>query len=160
MAPTILPTSGNSISLVKRYWGYSCSYYGTCSTWYYWGRWVLLGVVVAVALITLLLCICACNRRRSKKGLPPAYGTAWVPFSGGQVYPNRPQNYGPPPGPPPAYNPATHPSPVPVDPASQAYYSNGAGNNGQQTGTFNGGNNYEMRDYPPPVGPPPAVHVK
>ncbi|OAA74021.1 Chitin synthesis regulation, Congo red resistance, RCR protein [Cordyceps fumosorosea ARSEF 2679] len=70
--------------LESRYIGSRCpsGYYysnGYCyrSSWYSWGRWVLVGVLIFFALVFLFLCSC-CARRRARKGAKPIYGTGWM----------------------------------------------------------------------------------
>ncbi|KAH6606513.1 hypothetical protein Trco_005666 [Trichoderma cornu-damae] len=49
------------------------------SGWYFWGRWVLAGIAIVLALILLTSCLCI-SRRNRRRGAPPMYGTGW--FSG------------------------------------------------------------------------------
>ncbi|KAK9234547.1 hypothetical protein V1525DRAFT_412761 [Lipomyces kononenkoae] len=137
---------------------YGCSYYGTCSGWYYWGRWIFLGVVIVVGLLLFWLFICLRNRRRSKSGLPPAYGTHWMGYGGGYNWQNRPaapvqqpQNTGP--G---AYYAGTYPQPGNAAPPAYNYNENyQQGLNNPDVSRPRDG--YEMHDYPPPAAPPPAA---
>ncbi|KAL9947054.1 hypothetical protein D7B24_002087 [Verticillium nonalfalfae] len=72
--------------LVKRQFGCpSGTYYrnGRCytrnrSSWYYWGRWVLAGVLVVVFLLILCALGCFSSRKRRRKGNTPMYGTGWM----------------------------------------------------------------------------------
>ncbi|KAJ6788616.1 hypothetical protein PWT90_08300 [Aphanocladium album] len=71
-------------ALEARYYSYGCpsGYYRSgsyCyrSSWYSWGRWVLVGALVFAALVFLFLCSC-CARRRARKGSKPMYGTGWM----------------------------------------------------------------------------------
>lgn len=102
-------------------------YYGSCdpniydcgnSTWYNWGRWVALAVIVIAFILLALAFSCINNRRRRRRGAPPMYGTGWIPYghkwAGGQIgpngyYPNQPYNGGQaaPPYEPPIGNQAT-----------------------------------------------------
>ncbi|CAI4216462.1 unnamed protein product [Parascedosporium putredinis] len=61
----------------------SGSYYsrGQCwrrSNWYYWGRWVVAGVIIFVVVFICLIMACMNSRRRRKRGLRPMYGTGWM----------------------------------------------------------------------------------
>ncbi|PNP42669.1 hypothetical protein TGAM01_v203892 [Trichoderma gamsii] len=49
------------------------------SGWYFWGRWVLAGIAIILALILLFSCLCI-TRRNRRRGVQPIYGTGW--FSG------------------------------------------------------------------------------
>lgn len=123
-------------------------------------------------------------RRRRRRGLPPYYGTAWMPFRPNnpnndpqqfQTYP--PQQYnsnGQPEGyyAPPVYTPTpqmtgTHFAtnspmqtdsayPPPIPPHPSPYYQPPAENPNQTIPHHStGGSDYYM----PPPGPPPAAHV-
>ncbi|KAK9376421.1 uncharacterized protein V1513DRAFT_440271 [Lipomyces chichibuensis] len=163
MAPTALEARS---LLDKRQYYYGCSYYGTCSGWYYWGRWILLGVIIVAGLLLFWLFICMRNRRRSKAGLPPAYGTHWMGYGGGYnghnvpTAPVQPQNTGP--G---AYYAGTYPQQGSAAPPAYTYNANyqqqpGVTQPGYPTSGPNfdrSGEAYEMHDYPPPTSPPPAA---
>jgi len=61
------------------------------SSFYIWGRWVLLGAIIFVVLVLLLSCTCLARRRRSR-GVQPMYGTGWL--AGGNKYNTAyPQQY-------------------------------------------------------------------
>lgn len=55
------------------------------SNWYNWGRWVLLGCLIAAAVLIALLVSCLNARRRRKHGAQPVYGTAWMAPQHGNV---------------------------------------------------------------------------
>ncbi|ROT36878.1 hypothetical protein SODALDRAFT_335093 [Sodiomyces alkalinus F11] len=88
--------------LVKRQY-YNCpsGYYysnGRCrerSSWSWWGRWVLTGMIIFAFI--LLLC-CLGSRRRRKRGRQPMYGTGWMTnnrFGGGpHQQPQQQPQYG------------------------------------------------------------------
>ncbi|KAK9473582.1 protein RCR2 [Dipodascopsis tothii] len=157
------------------YWSSNCDYYGNCSGWYYWGRWVLLGAVVLVALVCMWLFVFAKNRRRAKAGLPPAYGTQWLagtgrwhngthqappaqnqPYYAG-AYQQDGTYYGPDGAhaPPPAYSAPPQQSQNNMQTGGTYYYADqrgahspGADEHGPEVATGN--------HYAPPPGPPPA----
>ncbi|KAK9455641.1 chitin synthesis regulation, resistance to congo red-domain-containing protein [Dipodascopsis uninucleata] len=164
----------DAFALLKRqiyYGGNNCYPYGCNSTWYRWGRWLLLGIVVLFAFVFFYLFVCTRNRRLSKQRKQPIYGTAWMGQGGGY--------YPPPPGPPPQqaqhtgttpyygqYNGQGNASvPPPYSPSPGPY---GGAQNQQQTGTYYYGQNgqvggsnmneesYEMQ-YRPPTSPPAAA---
>ncbi|ODQ50648.1 hypothetical protein SAICODRAFT_31714 [Saitoella complicata NRRL Y-17804] len=102
--------------LVKRATCYSAYYgYYTCnnrSGWNSWGRWVLLGLIVAAAL-AFFFASSGLSRRRVRRGRAPVPGFGWsVPpsyFESQQHYSQQPitapipgtgHSYGPPPGAP------------------------------------------------------------
>ncbi|TFB06220.1 hypothetical protein CCMA1212_001750 [Trichoderma ghanense] len=61
------------------------------SGWYFWGRWVLAGIAIVLALILLASCLCI-SRRNRRRGVQPLYGTGWL---GGNTRPsgnNKPNN--------------------------------------------------------------------
>lgn len=74
--------------LEKRQFGCRSGYYfnnatRTCvrrnnSAWYYWGRWVLAGILVLIFVLVLCALGCCSSRRRKKKGAAPMYGTGWM----------------------------------------------------------------------------------
>jgi len=77
--------------------------------WYFWGRWVLLGVIVVVILFLVLSCTCIARRRRMR-GAQPYYGTGWLAGNkynnsayGNQQYPMNNYGGGGYANPPPAY---------------------------------------------------------
>ncbi|KAK9325323.1 hypothetical protein V1517DRAFT_350631 [Lipomyces orientalis] len=161
------PTSLESRSALDTRQYYGCQYYGTCSGW---GRWILLGVIIVIVLLLFWLFVCMRNRRRSKAGLPPAYGTQWMGYGSGwrnqSQLPVQPQTTGP--GAyyagaypqqgttaPPAYtynqNYQQQPPPAQPDTMQQGYYNSPY----QQRS----GDAYEMQDYPPPTSPPPALNA-
>ncbi|KAJ8098005.1 hypothetical protein POJ06DRAFT_26715 [Lipomyces tetrasporus] len=162
MAPTTLEP--RSTLDTRQFYG--CQYYGTCSGWYYWGRWILLGVIIVIALLLFWLFICMRNRRRSKSGLPPAYGTQWMGFGSGWrnqgPAPVQSQNTGP--G---AYYAGAYPQQGTSAPPAYAYNENYQQQPQQpgtmQQGSYNSpyqqrsGEAYEMQNYPPPTSPPPAL---
>ncbi|OAA78193.1 Chitin synthesis regulation, Congo red resistance, RCR protein [Akanthomyces lecanii RCEF 1005] len=73
--------------------GYTYRSNGYCyrNSWYSWGRWVLVGVLIFFALVFLFLCTC-CARRRSRKGAKPMYGTGWMGNKWGGNNNNNNQN--------------------------------------------------------------------
>lgn len=164
-----------AVELVKRQYGYGygSSYgYRNTSPWNRYGRWALLGVLLAVGLVAFFLISCLNARRRKKAGNKPFYGTQWLaPNSYGQqqqqqqaqtqYYP--PQNthndnaqYAPP-----AYPPTNGPAPN----GNADYYGNNTHNNNQYemqqpAATYQPGYNREAEqaggEYAPPAGPPPG----
>ncbi|KAK9370402.1 hypothetical protein V1509DRAFT_346701 [Lipomyces kononenkoae] len=156
MAPTAL--EARSILVARQIYG--CSYYGTCSGWYYWGRWIFLGIILLAGFFLFWLLICVRNRRRSKAGLPPAYGTHWMGYGNGyngQARPaapaeqQQPQSTGP--G---AYYAGTYPQQGYAAPPAYSYNENYQQRPGG-TEQANRDQAYEMHNYQPPTSPPPAA---
>ena len=69
--------SSSSEFVKRQFYGgyYNNRYYG--SGWYNYGRWILLGVIVGVAILFWLI-ICGCNRRRTRRGYGPVKYTGWA----------------------------------------------------------------------------------
>ncbi|KAI1003264.1 hypothetical protein K3495_g4944 [Podosphaera aphanis] len=67
-------------SLSKRYY---CDFDGFCyrTSWDTWGRWVAFAVAAITIALLAFLFSCQSNRRRRNHGLPPMYGTGWIPGS-------------------------------------------------------------------------------
>ncbi|KAL1306685.1 hypothetical protein AAFC00_005355 [Neodothiora populina] len=155
MAPTLL-----SNTLLPRYiYGYNNCYYGNCtsSRWSSWGRWVLLGCLIAAAIILFFLFSCLTARRRRRQGYAPYRGTGWAlaghgpaqytsqPHYGNGAQPMQQQR--------PYYNNSNNPPPPPAytPPANQSYYGNNPNIELQQPETAYSG------QYAPPKDPPPHV---
>ncbi|KAJ3474333.1 hypothetical protein NLG97_g9892 [Lecanicillium saksenae] len=159
-------------------WYRSGSYcYRNRSSFYSWGRWVLVGVLIFFALVFLFLCAC-CARRRARKGSKPMYGTGWMGGNkwGGNnanqmnTYDNQqpyPQQQYPPPqqgGFDPQYNQGAYQQPnygQPQQPQNtgttfnpnDGYY----GNQQQYGAPQHPPNTYQPEGgYAPPSGPPPG----
>lgn len=47
------------------------------SGWSGYGRWILLGVIVGLAVLVYLL-VCCCNRQRTRSGMQPVKYTGWA----------------------------------------------------------------------------------
>ncbi|KIW04575.1 uncharacterized protein PV09_04325 [Verruconis gallopava] len=147
MAPVIAETAAGpwKRELLKRQTCYTTYYGGVrCynSSWYNWGRWVLLGVIILLFILTLF-CLSWTSRRRRARGRRPMYGTGWMSQG-----PLAPPPYQPPP-PAPAYTPYPQNDnygPTPPKP------------------TYGGNQSYPMNDYgntntyAPPAGPPPGQY--
>ncbi|PIG84466.1 CP2 transcription factor [Aspergillus arachidicola] len=132
-------------------WG---NIYRCRSSWHNWGRWVLLAIIIAVALIAFFFYACLSARKRRRHGQRPIYGTGWIPGTQPppgqwqqQQYPSQP------PPAPPGYQPSTE----------HGYGQNYGPNQGyfgqQQYGSeLQQPPNAYARDgvYSPPVGPPPG----
>ncbi|KEY70665.1 hypothetical protein S7711_02265 [Stachybotrys chartarum IBT 7711] len=160
----------------RQYWG-GCQYGyhrsgSACvrnSDWYYWGRWVLAGVVALVLIATLIICSCVARRRR-RRGATPFYGTGWM--AAGRKYggnnhnngynmnsyqptypqynaPNNTQGWS---NPPPAYGQQQPQYTGSTFSPSDGYYGNGQTNGVQPPPTT------YQRDgaFSPPPGPPPG----
>jgi len=128
------------------------SRYGRCyNKWDYYGRWILLAVLVFVVVFFAFIYSCIKSRRRRRHGQRPMYGTGWMaPPPNGQGY-NNPAGYS---NPPPAYGAPSGQS-YPMDaqqpPSAGGYY-------GQSEGVQQPKNVYNQQpghDYAPPPGPPP-----
>jgi hypothetical protein len=134
---------------------------GTCwNAWDYYGRWIFMGVVVAIGIFIFFIWACINSRRRRRHGLRPMYGTGWMARGPNAPYQNNPQAYNNPNQPPPAYG----------APPGQSYHMNQ-----QYTGTTfqshdgyyghhqgvqapkQAYNNQSNNDYAPPPGPPPPA---
>lgn len=139
------------------------------SAWYWWGRWVLAGVILVFFIIVLVILGCISSRRRRKRGLQPMYGTGWMApgnkfgqqgqqgqqWGGGYQY-----------GAPPAYGQPAYGQPAYTQPPAQNQYT-GTTTYNQNDGYYGGQSNdvplqqpqhTYQRDqvYAPPVGPPPG----
>ena len=161
-------------NLVTRAFGCPYGYrrYGnTCvrrSNWYYWGRWVVVGIILIFLLLTLVCCMITARRRR-RRGQAPYYGTGWM-ANGKQWGQNDPNNYnnynmngynnG-------GYNQGNYnqgnynPPPAYGTQQQQPQYTGSTfnpndGYYGQQTGVQSPPNAYQREAYPPPAGPPPG----
>ncbi|ODQ63890.1 hypothetical protein NADFUDRAFT_43538 [Nadsonia fulvescens var. elongata DSM 6958] len=140
----------SSSDLIARYYVYEYS------GWYWYGRWILLGVAVFV--FFLCLCSTVVSRRRVNQGRPPIYGTAWA-------LPNYHQSqnqYG--------FN---QPAPPYGPPPNNGHYDNNGNFHGQQpppNDVHDSYNNYNnmyapqgmpeqhegTQNFAPPPGPPPG----
>ncbi|CAK4034299.1 Hypothetical predicted protein [Lecanosticta acicola] len=121
------------------------------STWDRWGRWVLLGVLVAAAILVFLISACIMSRRRRKAGKTPLYGTGWVPGSGKPTYPQQQNTYGN------NYQMGQQQYPTQSTNNAPPQYnqSGGAANEYYSNGNVN--NQYaQPGQYQPPAQPPPA----
>lgn len=139
---------------------YSCpaGYYysrGRCyqrTGWYYWGRWVVAGIIIALTIFLCAIIACVNSRRRRKQGLRPMYGTGWMapPGKYGGAPPNQPwaPGYGSPAPPPPPYGQQPQYGASPYGPPPQNGYF------GQTEGVQQPPNAYQ--GYAPPPGPPPG----
>lgn len=157
---------------------YVCDSYNNCwyrSRWHEWGRWVVLGLAIALFFLTLAYCMIT-SRRRRRQGVAPMYGTGWI--SNGQKWGAQPQqqnaypmydynqqgynpNYPPPNGeyqnvyppapPPPAYGQHQQPQHTGTTfNTNDGYYATGAGVQPPH------GTHQRDEVYAPPQGPPPA----
>lgn len=133
--------------------GYTCY-----SSWYWWGRWVLAGVVILVFIICIVLLGCRSARRRRSRGLQPMYGTGWMggknnvmPHNNQGYYQNgNQQNYAPP---PPQYSAQQPQHTGNTYDSNNGYY----GVNVQQPQNTYGNRGIGTDNvYAPPPGPPPS----
>ncbi|EME41968.1 hypothetical protein DOTSEDRAFT_72911 [Dothistroma septosporum NZE10] len=130
-------------------YGVQCYY----SRWDRWGRWVLLGVILFVAILIFFLFSCISSRRRRKVGQKPIMGTGWA-AAGQPQYNSAPmqQNYQ---NPPPQYQQNN----AQYGQNADYYGGNQYGNNTQYQPPVGAPPNESYGQYAPPSGPPPA-HVK
>ncbi|PHH66859.1 hypothetical protein CDD82_1517 [Ophiocordyceps australis] len=165
----MVPYTAASNSLEARYtWECRNGYCRRRSSWYDWGRWIVLGIIVLLALVIFMSCACIARRRR-RRGAPPVYGTGWMAPAGKPSGP-APSNYGPPPqdyhqgfnqgaygvaSPPPAYGPQQQPQYTGTTfNANDGYY---AAQQPQYGGVQPPHNAYQPDTaYAPPPGPPPG----
>jgi len=131
------------------YYGNNGCYY---SGWSYYGRWILLAVILFVAFAVFFSISCLNARRRRRRGISPITGTGWMApaghgqaqYTGNQSYPmnNQQQQYQPP-----SYAPPSNTG------ANAGYYGGQEGGVTAPAGTYQpkGGENV----YAPPEGPPP-----
>lgn len=64
-----------TLFLLDGYGGYGYNY--GYSGWSGYGRWIVLGVVVGLAVLIYLL-VCCCNRKRTRSGQKPVKYTGWA----------------------------------------------------------------------------------
>lgn len=150
-----------------------------CSTWWAYGRWVIIIIVVALIVIIISALIRKQSIRRVNNGQAPLYGTAWLtprgqPQQQQQGYPMY--GYPGPQAQQPYPNTGTGPSGYPMEdpkqfvppyheylsPNDAGYYDqNGnfvTNQNSYYTGVFNTSDNrLGSSTFSPPPGPPPGV---
>ncbi|KAE8352493.1 chitin synthesis regulation, resistance to congo red-domain-containing protein, partial [Aspergillus coremiiformis] len=56
-------------------WG---NVYRCRSSWYNWGRWVLLAILIVGVLMAFFMFACLSARKRRRRGQQPFYGTGWT----------------------------------------------------------------------------------
>lgn len=81
------------VIVARQYDPVLCSQYGGSycySSWYIWGRWILVGVILLVFGLGMFLYICVRSRRRVRGGQKPLPYTAWMVPNGNQ----QPQQQG------------------------------------------------------------------
>ncbi|KAL7936222.1 hypothetical protein V8C35DRAFT_297216 [Trichoderma chlorosporum] len=104
------------------------------SGWFFWGRWVVVGIAIAFGLAVLFCCLCI-SRRNRRRGVRPMYGTGWL---GGA--------------------PAARPS------GTNKPNANNNNNNGYEMNNYQSGYTQQQPTYgegygytsPPPYGQPPV----
>jgi len=173
MAPTTSIEGPNGLVarfIGSSYGGCGSGYYytnGGCyprSSWYFWGRWLFAGIVIAFILVVLVFISCVNSRRRRKRGLAPRYGTGWM--APAHKYGNNGGGYVPP---PPQYS-ATPMQNYPTNQQQPQYTGQTFNSNEGYYGGHNEGiappqnTYYPQRGvggenvYEPPAGPPPGKH--
>ncbi|KAF2720106.1 hypothetical protein K431DRAFT_286110 [Polychaeton citri CBS 116435] len=151
-----------AVLLSKRYYGDGCYYNGyrtvcNSSSWYNWGRWVVLAIIIIAAFILFFTCSCYSARRRRRMGYSPYRGTGWAlgrtpaghapaTYNAQPYYANQQQSQ-------PYYNNSNNPPPAYTQSngAAQDYYGGRNDVELQQPPVAYGGAQYQ-----PPKGPPPA----
>jgi hypothetical protein len=161
-------------TLAPRAWGCGYGYYWSSSRhrcirrsgWYFWGRWVVVGVIIVCLLLSLLCCMRTARRRR-RNGAQPYYGTGWL-ATGNKWAPNQnnpnaynmnsynngnqhqqQSGYGYSSNPPPAYGQQQPQYTGSTFNPNDGYY-------GHQSGVQSPPAAYGNNDYAPPTGPPPG----
>jgi len=143
---------------------YSNGYCYSNSSWYFWGRWLLAGIVILFIIGAIVLLGCINSRRRRKRGLAPRYGTGWM----APKYGHNTGAYVPP---PPQYS-ATPMQNYPQGHTQQPQYTGQTFNSnegyygGHSEGVAQPPNTYYPQRgvggedvYEPPTGPPPGKHA-
>lgn len=149
------PLNEQAIGLIKRddgcgdgwYRGYDGFCYRYYSSWYWWGRWVIVGLAILFMLIVVSWLV-RNSRRRRRQGLQPMYGTGWM-APAPAYYP-----------PPPLYSREDPGAGQPPPPGGYKYGHGEGYYGGNQEGiqlqppanTYHRG---PEPDYAPPPGPPP-----
>jgi hypothetical protein len=146
--------------------GYSGRNCENRNDWYWWGRWVVAGVILLICIVSLVICSITARRRR-RRGVQPFYGTGWM--ATGQKYGahNQQQGYNMN-----AYQQPQYPqqnnnqgwtNPPPAYGQQQPQYtgstfrpSDGYYGDGQQSGVQAPQNTYNRDGFNPPAGPPPG----
>ncbi|CAG9971039.1 unnamed protein product [Clonostachys byssicola] len=79
MAPSATtPSDGTGFaSILKRDYCYDYPGSVRCSSWYYWGRWVLAGLALLLFFLFVMSLLSLARRRRAR-GAQPYYGTGWM----------------------------------------------------------------------------------
>ncbi|KAI1828048.1 chitin synthesis regulation, resistance to congo red-domain-containing protein [Xylaria intraflava] len=118
--------------------------------WFWYGRWILLAVLLVFVFLLLFTYACLQSRRRRRQGMSPMYGTGWMAPNNGQYY-----------NPPQAYNSEAYHQPPPAYGApGQSYpmdnrYQTADGQYNRQASGVEPPKNVYSGDYAPPAGPPP-----
>lgn len=129
------------------------------SGWYYWGRWVLAGVVIFLTILVIFAICCVRSRRQRKHGRRPMYGTGWMApgkFAGQHPQQQQWGGGGAPPAPPPPPYGGYGQQP------QQGGYNNAGSPYGQQREYYSQADGVQQPQntyqpvYSPPTGPPPG----
>ncbi|KAL8740207.1 MAG: hypothetical protein Q9190_007064 [Brigantiaea leucoxantha] len=140
--------------------------YRNRNNWDTWGRWIVVGIIIAGALVIALAFACITARRRRRRGLQPYHGTGWAagaPAGHGAAQYTGPQASFAPGGN--QYSNQAAP-PTYASPPNQGYYGNNQPNQGYFGGQQSGvdvqqpSNAYQPQRggdqvYSPPSGAPP-----
>jgi len=137
-------------------------YYNCNNAWGSWARWLVLGLILAAAIVIFMLFACISARRRRKMGHQPFRGTGWAvghtpAGHNAPTYNNNAQPYYA--NTQPAYNNSNNPAPPPAynsAGANQSYYGQQNGTELQQPQQAYGGYRSGETAFEPPKGPPPG----
>ncbi|KAK3954912.1 chitin synthesis regulation, resistance to congo red-domain-containing protein [Pseudoneurospora amorphoporcata] len=155
MAP--LAEMANQVHAMAKRARCDCDSYGNCycySAWYYYGRWILLGICILCVFLSVFLMARRNSRRRRMHGAVPMYGTGWMAPAPPPYAPPPQYSAQPPPGSQGGYYAPNGNGPKPEQNGPGAYYPNQQGVQLQQPASaYHRGPDEQ---FTPPEGPPPS----